>query len=82
MPPREPDLISVVGLPGQQTVYTRGYGWLDASLHWQVDERVSLALAGTNLLRTRRGAYYGADTRPQSHWLNDRQLAASAAVRF
>lgn len=75
-------LISVVGIPGLQTVYTRGYGWVDASLRWRVNERVSLALEGTNLLRTRRSAYYGADTRPQSHWLNDRQLSASATIRF
>ncbi|WP_280154792.1 TonB-dependent receptor [Piscinibacter sp. XHJ-5] len=74
-------LANVVGI-GALPIYTRGYGWLDASLRYQASERVSLALEGTNLTRTRRGAYYGVETRPQGHWLNDRQLSLSATIRF
>jgi iron complex outermembrane recepter protein len=74
-------LVNVVGI-GALPTYTRAYGWLDASFRYRISDRVSLALEGTNLLRTRRGAYSGVETRPQGHWLNDRQLAASATIRF
>jgi iron complex outermembrane receptor protein len=67
---------------GAVPVYTRGYGWLDASLRYKVNEQWSLALEGNNLLRTVRRAYYGAPERHQSSWLNDRQIVLSASMRY
>jgi TonB-dependent receptor len=72
---------NVVGV-GSLPVYMRGYGWLDASLSVRLGDRVSLSLEGTNLLRTVRSAYYGVPTRPQSAWLNDRQIAVVAVMRL
>ncbi|WP_395702994.1 TonB-dependent receptor [Aquabacterium sp.] len=72
---------SVVGL-GVLPSYTDGYGWLDASAAWQVNPRLRLALEGSNLLRTRRDAYFGVQTRPQSSWLNDRQLGARLVMQL
>jgi hypothetical protein len=40
-----------------------------------VGDRVTLSVEGTNLLRTVRSAYYGVATRPQSAWINDRQIS-------
>lgn len=72
---------TVVGV-GALPVYTRSYGWLDASVAWRIDERFTVSLEGGNLSRTLRTAYVGAATRPQSAWVNDRQvaLALSAAL--
>lgn len=67
---------------GAVPVYTKAYGWLDASLIWRVDDRASIALEGSNLLRTVRKSYYGVETRPQSAWLNDRQFSLTATIRF
>ncbi|MGD9836193.1 MAG: TonB-dependent receptor, partial [Piscinibacter sp.] len=39
---------SVVGL-GVQPVYTRGHGWVDGAIAWQVHERATVALEGSNL---------------------------------
>lgn len=72
---------NVVGV-GSLPIYMRGYGWLDASLSVRLGDRVSLSLEGTNLLRTVRSAYYGVPTRPQSAWINDRQIAVVAAMRL
>ena len=72
---------TVAGL-GALPVYTKAYGWLDASLSYRVSDKISLTLEGLNLLRTRRSSYYGVETRPQSSWINDTQIAASLTVRF
>jgi iron complex outermembrane receptor protein len=72
---------SVVGV-GALPVFTRGYGWLDASLTYRIDERVSFAIVGTNLLGTMRKSYYGVPTRPQSNLINDVQLGATLSLRL
>ncbi len=72
---------SVVGL-GVLPSYTEGYGWLDASAAWQMSERLRVAIEGSNLLRTRRDAYFGVQTRPQASWLNDRQLGVRLVVQL
>ena len=72
---------TVVGV-GVLPVYTRAYGWLDGSLTYRVNQRVSLGFEGNNLLRTVRSAYYGVETRPQSAWLNDRQFSVSMTLRY
>ena len=72
---------NVVGI-GSLPIYTRGYGWLDASLRWRVSARLTLALEGNNLLNTRRTSYYGVATRPQSAWINDRQIGLGATLRL
>ncbi|NRF67740.1 TonB-dependent receptor [Aquincola sp. S2] len=72
---------SVVGL-GVLANTTQGYGWLDASIGLRLTDKVSVALEGTNLLRTRRDAYFGVPTRPQASLLNDRQLGARVTLQL
>jgi outer membrane receptor protein involved in Fe transport len=72
---------NIVGM-GAVNTYTRGYGWLDASLRYRVNPQLTLALEGNNLLATRRVSYYGVETRPQSVWANDVQIGVSATLRF
>jgi len=67
---------------GAVPVYTKGYGWLDASLRYKVNEQWTLAIEGNNLLGTLRQAWYGVAERHQSSWLNDRQLVFSATMRY
>jgi TonB-dependent receptor len=62
--------------------YTEGYGWLDASLQFRVDERLTVAFEGGNLTRTMRRSNYGSATRPQMALLNDRQFSLGATLRF
>jgi len=40
-----------------------------------------LTLEGSNLTRTLRSAYNGLQTRPQSAWMNDRQVALRLSVQ-
>lgn len=67
---------------GPLEAWTHSYGWLDASLRWRVNSRVTLALDGLNLTRTLRRSDFGAASRPQNAFVNDRQLAASVGVQF
>lgn len=72
---------SVVGV-GALGIYTRSYGWLDASLGYRIDKRMTVSLEAGNILGTIRRSYYGTPTRPQGAWANDRQLAVSMSVQF
>ncbi|MGB9130798.1 MAG: TonB-dependent receptor plug domain-containing protein [Thiobacillus sp.] len=67
---------------GAFPIYTGAYGWLDASLGYRISDEISLAIEGQNLLGTVRKSYYGVETRPQSAWINDRQISATVALRF
>jgi outer membrane receptor protein involved in Fe transport len=71
----------VVGV-GAIGSYTRSYGWLDASLGYRIDKRVTVSLEAGNILGTVRRSYYGTPTRPQNAWANDRQLALNMSVQF
>ena len=73
--------VSVVGV-GALPVTTHGYGWLDASFGYRFGDGVTLTLEGSNLLRSVRRSYHGVATRPQSVFVNDRQIAANLSVRF
>lgn len=74
-------IANVVGV-GALPIYTAAYGWLDASLTYRYSKELSFALEGTNLLRTVRRSYYGAETRPQSTWANDRQIGITMTAQF
>jgi TonB-dependent receptor len=70
----------VVGV-GALPNYVQGYGWLDASLAWRIDPRVTLRLEGGNLTDTIRRSNWGGATRPQSAWQNGRQFAVALALK-
>lgn len=72
---------NIVGV-GALPIYTKAYGWLDASVSYRYTDKVSIVIAGTNLLGTVRSSYYGVETRPQSSWINDRQLSLAMTARF
>jgi outer membrane receptor protein involved in Fe transport len=74
-------IASFVGV-GAVPIYTRSYGWLDASMRVRINDSVSISLDANNLLGTLRKTYFGVPTRPQSVFLNDRQLAATVTVRI
>ena len=72
---------NIVGV-GALPIYTRGYGWLDASIGYRINDHFSFTIEGMNLLSTLRSSYYGVETRPQSVWVNDTQVGATMTVRF
>ena len=72
----------VSGFFANQPIYTRAYGWLDASVSYRLTDRVAVAVEGTNLLRTMRSGYYGNANHPQSNLLNDRQISLLVSLRM
>ncbi|MGZ8158491.1 MAG: TonB-dependent receptor [Methylobacter sp.] len=75
------EIRNIVGV-GALPVYTRGYGWLDASVGYRINEHFAFSIEGMNLLNTLRSSYFGVETRPQSVWVNDTQVGATVTVRF
>jgi iron complex outermembrane recepter protein len=63
-------------------IYTKDYGWLDASLEYNVNAWLSLYAQGSNLLRTRITEFYGVPTLPQSQTIDDRQATLGFRVKF
>lgn len=72
---------NIVGV-GSLPVYTKAYGWMDASVVYRLSKTVTCAIEGQNLLGTVRTSYYGVETRPQSVWINDKQISATLMVQF
>jgi outer membrane receptor protein involved in Fe transport len=70
-------LFNGVGQPS----FRRGYGWLAASLSYDVTPNVTISLEGNNLTRVIRRSYYNnMDTRPHETQIDDRQIIFG--VRF
>ena len=81
---RDKFVSGVANIPGigMTPVYTKAYGWLDASLSYRVSRDLTVAIEGMNLLGTMRSSYFGVESRPQSSWVNDRQISVSATAKF
>ena len=73
-----------LALPGGASellpVYTKGYGWLDASINYDITKNVTVTLEGSNLLRRKEFTYYDVETRPSNYSIDDIQIMAG--VRF
>lgn len=66
-----------------QPSYRRGYGWLDASLSYDVTPRVTLMVEGSNLTRAlRRSFYNNLDSRPHETQIDDRQILFGVRVKI
>jgi iron complex outermembrane receptor protein len=63
-------------------IYTKGYGWLDASLECDVSSWLALYVQGTNLLRTRITEFYGVPTLLQQQTIDDRQVTVGLRARL
>lgn len=68
----------VVGLP----VYRKAYGWLDASINYDVTQNVTLSLEGSNLTRSKTDTYYGRETLVGNLEQDDIQVLAGVRVTF
>jgi TonB-dependent receptor len=67
---------------GVATVYRAAYGWLDASLTYDVNKRFSLTVEGSNLLRTKTQTYYTTPLSPNGWNIDDRQISIGARFHF
>lgn len=63
-------------------IYTKGYGWLDSSLEYNVNGWLALYAQGSNLLRTHVTEFFGVPTLQQSQTIDDRQWTLGFRVKF
>jgi iron complex outermembrane recepter protein len=63
-------------------VMTKGYGWLDASLNYDVTPHFTVTVDAQNLLRTQIQQYYQVQTRPGQYTIDDRQFMIGARIKF
>jgi len=74
--------------PGGSTVsyvfptYTKGYGWLDASLSMDVNKHFTLTFDAQNILRTQIQQYYNVATQPGQFTIDDRQFMIGVRVKY
>jgi TonB-dependent receptor len=59
---------------GDVPIKQAGFGWLDASLTYNINEHFSAYLQGQNLLNTMQYTYYQYTYAPANYYLNDRQF--------
>lgn len=59
---------------GYAPVYQASFGWLDASLSYDVQDNLTISLEGSNLLHTVLKQYYTVEDRPANVMVNDRQF--------
>ncbi|WP_168355754.1 TonB-dependent receptor [Sphingomonas gei] len=63
-------------------IFRKGYGWLDASINYDIDETLTITFEGSNLLRTRRESYYTTPTLFNDQTVDDRQFLAGFRFKF
>jgi iron complex outermembrane recepter protein len=63
-------------------IYTQQFGWLDASLTYDITQQWSVFAQGSNLLRTRMSTYYGAPTIPDGRTIDDRQALLGVRCKY
>ena len=63
-------------------VFTKQFGWLDASLNYAVTNQWTVYATGSNLLRTRLVQFYGQQTIPNSYTINDREGLLGVRFKF
>lgn len=73
-----------VGAPVSYTfpVYTKGYGWLDASLNVDVGKHFTLTFDAQNIQRTQIQQYYQVSTQPGQFTIDDRQFMVGVRVKY
>jgi len=61
-------------------VYTRARDWLDASIGYDITDKITVTVEGGNLLRSKTRTYFGVPTRPGNYEQDARTVMAG--VRF
>ena len=63
-------------------VYTKGYGWLDASVNVDVGKHFTLTFDAQNILRTQIQQYYQVATQPGQFTIDDRQFMVGVRLKL
>jgi iron complex outermembrane receptor protein len=63
-------------------IFYHQYGWLDASLTYDLTNQWSVYAQGDNLLRTRLRTFYGVETVPDANEVDDRQYLVGFRFKF
>jgi TonB-dependent receptor len=63
-------------------IFFHQYGWLDASLTYDLTNQWAVYAQGDNLLRTRLRTFYGVETVPDANEIDDRQYLLGVRFKF
>jgi len=67
---------------GALPVYNKGFGQLDASFRFNINDNWSVSLDGTNLLNTQLESYTGFETRYRDFVINDRRYGLTLRASY
>ena len=63
-------------------IFTKQFGWLDASVTYEVNNQWTVYAQGSNILRTRLSTFYGTQTLPDARTIDDRQALVGVRFKF
>ncbi|WP_347304574.1 TonB-dependent receptor (plasmid) [Croceibacterium sp. TMG7-5b_MA50] len=63
-----------------EPIYTRARDWLDASVGYDINDRLTVTLEGNNLLRSKTRTFYGVPTRPGNYERDTMSFMAGVRV--
>jgi TonB-dependent receptor len=63
-------------------IFTKQFGWLDASFNYDLTNQWSMYAQGSNILRTRLSTFYGTQTLPDARTIDDRQALLGVRFKF
>jgi iron complex outermembrane recepter protein len=63
-------------------IFTKQFGWLDASFTYDLTNQWSMYAQGSNILRTRLSTFYGTQTLPDARTIDDRQALLGVRFKF
>lgn len=73
--------INVAGM-GVLPIYRKGYGTLDASLSYQISDRMRATISGSNLLNTMMNSYYGDEIWKHENRFDGRQFIITMSIKL
>lgn len=62
------------GAVGLNPIFMKPFGWLNASINYNVTDNLVLSLEGNNLLDTMQSTYYSVESRTGQYTVNDREF--------
>lgn len=63
-----------------EPVFTRARDWLDGSIGYDINERLTVTIEGNNLLRSKTRTFFGVPTRPGNLEQNSRTFMAGVRL--
>lgn len=70
------------GAVGLNPIYYKAFGWLNASINYDITDSVTLSMEANNLLDTTQSTYFSSATRPNVYISNDQEFMVGVRYKM